>query len=310
MPVMHNIDHFNLRSFDLNLLVAFDALISEGSVTRAAEKLRIGQPAMSHSLATLRLLLGDELFVRIGQKMQPTARAQSLAGPIREALHQAQAALKVGLQFDPRTEKRVFRIGVSDEMAQVLLPALMAYLAQKAPNIGVLARDISLATLEQLLSRSEIDVAVGVPYVPQGAFRGERLFEAQACCCFRPDLIGLTGAFDDAAYFAGRHAVFSQVSDISGCVGEIYRNTGHMLDVGFAAPAFVPLLAVAAQAPLIATVPARIAQLFAPKFGLTIGHVPIASGFSAAHMVWAGHGDHDVALSWLRDCVRASLEGK
>ncbi|RCK54273.1 hypothetical protein TH25_02945 [Thalassospira profundimaris] len=304
---MKNIDHFNLRSFDLNLLVAFDALISEGSVTRAAEKLRIGQPAMSHSLATLRLLLGDELFVRMGPKMQPTARAQSLAGPIREALHQAQAALKVGLHFDPSTEKRVFRIGVSDEMTQVLLPALMADLAQKAPNIGILARDLSLATVEPLLSRSEIDVAVGVPYVPQGAFKGERLFDAQAVCCFRPDLIGLKGTFDEAAYFAGRHAVFSQVSDISGCVGEIYRTTGHTLDIGFAAPAFLPLLAVAAQAPLIATVPARIARLYAAKFDLTIGPVPVISGFSSSHMMWAGHTEHDVALSWLRGCIRDCL---
>ena len=304
---MQNIDHFNLRSFDLNLLVAFDALISEGSVTRAAEKLRIGQPAMSHSLATLRLLLGDELFVRVGQKMQPTARAQSLAGPIRAALNQAQAALKVGQHFDPLTEKRVFRIGVSDEMMQVLLPRLMADLAQKAPNIGILTRDLSLATVAPLLSRSEIDVAVGVPYVPQGAFKGECLFEAQACCCFNPDLLGLNGPLDDAAYFAGRHAVFSQVNDISGCVGEIYRNTGHMLDIGFAAPAFLPLLAVAAKAPLIATVPARIAHLYAAKFNLMIAPVPVTSGFSSAHMVWAGHADQDVALSWLRGCIRTCL---
>ncbi|CAM3428468.1 LysR family transcriptional regulator [Thalassospira profundimaris] len=71
---MDNIDHFNLRSFDLNLMIAFDAMMQEMSVTKAAEKLRIGQSAMSHNLNTLRMLLADDLFVRVGQKMQPTAK--------------------------------------------------------------------------------------------------------------------------------------------------------------------------------------------------------------------------------------------
>jgi DNA-binding transcriptional LysR family regulator len=305
MPVMQIIDHFNLRSFDLNLLVAFDALITEGSVTRAARKLRIGQSAMSHNLATLRMLLRDDLFVRVGQEMQPTARAQSLSGPIRHALQQAQAALQVGNDFDPRTEKRVFRIGVSDEMAQVLLPDLLGYLAHAAPGIGILARELSLSTVEPLLNRSEIDVAVGVPYVPQGSFAGEKLFDAHASCCFHPDLIGRNAPLDADAYFTARHAVFSHSANIAGCVGDIYQKTGHTLDVGFAAPAFLPLLAAAAKAPLIATVPERIARRYAATFGLVISPVPVAQGFSASFMVWARHTQHDVAVSWLRDCIRA-----
>jgi LysR family transcriptional regulator, mexEF-oprN operon transcriptional activator len=106
---MDTIDHFNLRSFDLNLLVAFDALMEEGNVTRAARRLKIQQPAMSHNLSTLRVLFQDELFVRVGQTMRPTARANKLAGPIRNALNQAQAALASADVFDPATENRVFR---------------------------------------------------------------------------------------------------------------------------------------------------------------------------------------------------------
>ena len=83
MCLMTAIDHFNLRSFDLNLLIAFDAMMTESSVTRAAHRLKFGQPAMSHALSTLRMLMQDELFIRVGQVMQPTARARSLAVPVR-----------------------------------------------------------------------------------------------------------------------------------------------------------------------------------------------------------------------------------
>ncbi|MDP4032634.1 MAG: LysR family transcriptional regulator, partial [Pseudorhodobacter sp.] len=78
MRRMTSIDHFNLRAFDLNLLIAFDALMTEGSVTKAARRLKIQQPAMSHSLSTLRVLMQDDLFIRVGQVMQPTARARGL----------------------------------------------------------------------------------------------------------------------------------------------------------------------------------------------------------------------------------------
>src|SRR5690349_9409488 len=116
MRLMVTIDHFNLRSFDLNLLIAFDALISEGSVTKAAQRLKIQQPAMSHSLSTLRVLLQDELCIRVGQVMQPTAKARSLAVPVRQALRQAQLALSGGEAFDPATEERTFRIGMTPEV--------------------------------------------------------------------------------------------------------------------------------------------------------------------------------------------------
>src|SRR3712207_5381300 len=95
------IDHANLSRLDLNLLVAFDALLAEGSVTRAAERVGVGQPSMSHALARLRKLLGDELFVRAPDGVRPTPRALALAEPIRGALCAIQATLVEGQGFDP-----------------------------------------------------------------------------------------------------------------------------------------------------------------------------------------------------------------
>jgi LysR family transcriptional regulator, mexEF-oprN operon transcriptional activator len=87
---MKPIDHFNLRSFDLNLLVAFDALIKDRSVTRAAARLKVQQPAMSHHLSTLRMLFGDDLFIRVGNYMQPTVKAEAIAEGVAQILAGAQ----------------------------------------------------------------------------------------------------------------------------------------------------------------------------------------------------------------------------
>ncbi|WP_234837272.1 helix-turn-helix domain-containing protein [Sinorhizobium meliloti] len=151
---MQVIDHFNLRSFDLNLLVAFDAMMEEMSVTRAAQRLKIQQPAMSHNISTLRTLFQDELFIRVGQVMKPTARALNLSGPVRQALRQAQAAVLMADVFDPATEQRTFRLGLSSEVELLLLPDLTARLRDIAPGIRILARGGDAAEVDASAGKS------------------------------------------------------------------------------------------------------------------------------------------------------------
>src|SRR3954464_12487147 len=107
---MMTIDHTNLGRLDLNLLVAFDALLTERSVTRAAARVGLGQSAMSSTLARLRSLFGDELLTRAPDGMRPTPRALALAEPVRSALRQIQALVRRDDSFDPRTVERVFTI--------------------------------------------------------------------------------------------------------------------------------------------------------------------------------------------------------
>ena len=179
MRVMDNIDHFNLRSFDLNLMVAFDAMMQELSVTKSAEKLRIGQSAMSHNLSTLRVLLQDDLFVRVGQKMQPTAKARALAGPVRTALSQAQNALQASDCFDPATAERVFRLGVTGEMEMILLPVLLRHLQIHAPGTKLLSRTITTDSVDPMINNGELDfgfanaVEVGFASTGTGTYAGK-----------------------------------------------------------------------------------------------------------------------------------------
>lgn len=304
MRLMVTIDHFNLRSFDLNLLIAFDALISEGSVTKAARRLKIQQPAMSHSLSTLRVLLQDELFIRVGQVMQPTAKARSLAVPVRQALRQAQLALSGGEAFDPATEERVFRIAMKPETELLLLPDLTARLRRLAPGIRVLVRVFSYDAGEPSLEDGVVDLVVGCTFARTSRRVFETLFDVELACCFNRDLLDLANPIGLDAYLASEHALISQSESLQGCIKEALEIAGIELNVATAAPGFMSILSSAQVSPVIATIPKRIADRYGPLLGLEVSPMPVRLTLPPVHMAWAVHADKDPANAWLRQQVR------
>ncbi|HET8728105.1 MAG TPA: LysR family transcriptional regulator [Alphaproteobacteria bacterium] len=306
---METIDHFNLRSFDLNLLIAFDALMQERSVTRAAARLKIRQPAMSHNVATLRMLFQDDLFVRVGQAMQPTPRAVALAAPIRLALNQAQAALMSRDVFRPEAEVRTFRLGLSSELELVLLPDLTARLQRIAPGIRIHAKVAGPDQVDGMLDSGAIDLAVGCSHCIASRYASEVLFEAEVMCCFNPDLLPFSAPIDRDTYLGARHAVVSQTDSLHGCVKEALDRLGAELDVVMAAPDFLTVLSAAKRAPLLATISARVARRYAPLLGLAASPVPLSLTFPPVTMVWPTHTDRDPAGAWLRDQIRACVSG-
>ncbi|MCF3947295.1 LysR family transcriptional regulator [Acidiphilium iwatense] len=298
---MASINHFDLRSFDLNLLVAFDALMHERSVTRAAARLKVGQPAMSHNLSTLRVLLQDELFVRVGSAIQPTARAVSLAGPIRAALAQMQAALHAPAMFDPRTEERTIRIGFSGELELLLIPDLTETMRRAAPGLRLLSQRAGREEVHRLLDEGSLDIAVGC-FEPSTArrYRSKVLFEPSLSCIFNPQHLPLSPPIELADYLALPHVVVTLTDSLQGCLEAALDEIGAELNVVSASSEFMSVLATAANAPVIATVPTRMAQRYGPRFGLTLSPTPLKLPLPAATMIWSAQLDQDPASSWLR----------
>ena len=137
MRDMSNMHALHLRSLDLNLILALDALLEERSVTRAAQRVGITQSAMSHALARLRDVTGDALLVRTASGMVATARAEELGPPIRRALEGVAIALRPPQAFDPKTAERRIRIGTGDYGEIVLLPSVLKRLAKEAPRFDL-----------------------------------------------------------------------------------------------------------------------------------------------------------------------------
>jgi DNA-binding transcriptional LysR family regulator len=301
---MVSINHFDLRSFDLNLLVAFDALMQERRVTRAAARLKVGQPAMSHSLSTLRVLLQDELFVRAGTTLQPTTRAAALGGPMRAALAQMQSALHTPTTFDPATEERTVRLGFSGELELLLIPDLTRALRRSAPGLRLLSQRAGREEVHRLLDEGALDLAVGC-FGPAGARRhhSKLLFEPSLSCVFNSELLSLSPPVGLADYLALPHAVVTLTDSLKGCLEAGLDEIGAELNVVSASSEFMTVLATAASAPVIATVPTRMAQRYGPRFGLTLSPTPVKLRLPAATMIWSAQLDQDPASSWIRKQV-------
>jgi len=201
---MHQMN--DLRRIDLNLLVILDTLLSEQHVTRAAERLHLSQPAVSHALARLRDLLGDPLLVRAGSTLVPTARALELVAPLAEALAQVQSLLAPNT-FDPASARRTFRVAMSDYGAAIILPTLIRTLRREAPGIDL---QISHASREGMLEgvlNGDIDVAAGVfPEMPH-ELRSSVLFEERYVCLLDRQTLPGNGVLDLPTYLSRPHVL-------------------------------------------------------------------------------------------------------
>ncbi|HAN62843.1 MAG TPA: LysR family transcriptional regulator, partial [Rhizobiales bacterium] len=189
---MTSIDHANLARLDLNLLVAFDALLTERSVTRAAARIGLGQSAMSHNLARLRTLFGDELLTRGADGMRPTPRALALADPVRVTLSQIQAAVLQREAFDPSTTDRVFKIGLADSIEVAVIPGLVARLRQVAPGVGLRLRSINRISILEELDAGTLDLGIGVFNQGQIHHKRRPLYTDSFICLFNPTQLNVS----------------------------------------------------------------------------------------------------------------------
>ncbi|WP_432218850.1 LysR family transcriptional regulator [Pseudomonas kribbensis] len=201
---MHQMN--DLRRIDLNLLVILDALLSEQHVTRAAERLHLSQPAVSHALARLRDLLGDPLLVRAGAGLAPTARALELVAPLAEALAQVQSLLAPNT-FDPASARRTFRLAMSDYGAAIILPGLIRTLRREAPGIDLQISHASREGMVEGLLNGDIDLAAGVlPELP-GELCSTPLFAERYVCLLDRQSLPAEGVLDLPTYLSRPHVL-------------------------------------------------------------------------------------------------------
>lgn len=305
---MRPIDHFDLRSFDLNLLIAFDAVMQERSVTRAAGRLKIHQPAMSHSLSVLRTMLDDELFVRVGTLMQPTARAQALAEPVRQALRGMQDIIHTNASFDPATDERLFRLGFSSEVELLLMPALSAELRKYAPGVKLQGRPVRSHDVYRMLDDCVLDLAVGCFDSQAQRYRQLTLFEQSLSCVFHPSHVAVGDRISLDDYLTHPHALVSLGESLHGCLESALERVGGTLNVAATSSEFLGVLGMIAAAPLIATLPTRMAERYGPAFGLCTVPVPMMLTVPDVSLVWAARDDNEPASEWLRSRIAGILE--
>jgi DNA-binding transcriptional LysR family regulator len=177
----------NLRNFDLNLLVAFDALMRECNVSRAAEKMFVSQSAMSHSLNRLRQLIDDPLLVRTSGGMKPTARALSLVEPVRKALQDIEQCIHSPLTFDPKLSHRRFVIAGNDYVEYLVVPPLVDQIREHASGVDLHVNQPDVVLPEDEIENGDFDLVLGFQVIlrPPPYLRAEALFQDHMACVVR-----------------------------------------------------------------------------------------------------------------------------
>jgi LysR family transcriptional activator of mexEF-oprN operon len=299
------IDHINLSRIDLNLLVAFDALLTERSVTRAAVRVGLGQSAMSHNLARLRSLFADELLTRGPDGMRPTPRALALVNPVRIALSDIEALVMRADKFDPRTAERVFRIGLPDSVEVLVGPKLLARVGAEAPGIRFRFYSTDARQLLDEIDADNIDLGIGIGTFPEGQTHHKRRILATETylCMFNAERVGVTPPISLADYVRLPHVLTSLRKGERGVVDDALAKLGLSRQIALTTPRFVAVPFLVAGAPVITTMHARLARYFADELGLALSAPPVTLPEVTISLLWHASYDGDPGNAWLRATV-------
>ncbi|RQP23174.1 LysR family transcriptional regulator [Piscinibacter terrae] len=303
---MQTIDERDFRKLDLNLLVVFIALLRERNVTRAAQRLFVGQPALSASLKRLREAFGDPLFVRTSHGMTPTPRALALGAAITPFLAGVRDALKHSATFDAAGSDRVFHVGLSDSLEIALMPALMQRLGKAAPGVRLVAHASDRRTSGAQLDAGEIELAIGVIHDVAPWQRLQPLFDWSFVCLFDARALGVRARrITLGQYLKHPHVITSFSAGLSGIVDEELQRLGHERHVVYSSPHFATSPYLVRTLPAITTVPEYIAASWRDTHGLTLSPLPFELPSYSVSLAWASAHDADPGLQWLRGQIEA-----
>jgi DNA-binding transcriptional LysR family regulator len=301
MSTMHDL---HLASLDLNLLVALDALLEERSVTRAAERVGITQSAMSHSLARLRAVTGDELLVRVSRGMVPTLRAETLAVPVRRALDLVAVILRSPKAFDPKTAAETIRIATSDFGEITLLPKVVRELAGRAPGIDLRVAAYSENAAALLGSgMADLVIAPVAAHDETSGIFAKKLFDETFVCVVRNGHPLARTKLTLSRYAAASHALISPRGREGSFADDALARLGLARRVAVTVPHFLVAPHIVAGSDLVLTVASRIASTLAKPLGLAVLRPPPElrlEGFRMS-MLWHERTHADPGQAWLRE---------
>lgn len=300
---MNNID---IQDIDFNLIKAFDALMKTRSVTKAASSLGIGQPAMSHALSRLRDTFNDELFVRSTIGMRPTQRAIQVAAPVQRALSEIRTAIQDSIVFDPETEEFEFTVALSDYSECVLLPELMADVAATAPNFRLKVLQYGYFSYRRLLEEKNVDLVVASVRREIPGYEHEHLFDDRRQCIYSRKLIDIDPPISLKEYLSYRHIGVDRDGDESSPVDIGLSRLGKTRTKALITPRFATLAPMLLRAPLIVTLPTRIARIFRHETDLVVSDLPFEVPSIEQSMIWHSHSSSAPAFVWLQQRIRAS----
>ena len=299
----------NIESFDLNLLVAFELLMTERSVTRTAARLGVTQPALSNALARLRTSFDDPLFVRTPKGMIPTPRAAELAPVIHEALKSIRGALAQS-SFDPAHARGRFVVSCTDYVQVIHMTAVTRLMEKRAPLLEIaMVRAANIFDVPQEeLETGAIDFAIGPfaqPFNPLSGLSAIPLAQDRLVCVSRANRPELKQKLTPEAFAALRHIAIYYPGRGPGSIDRLLAQRGLVRRVSVVVPHFTTALFVAAGSSAIATVPRRLAEAFSRVLPIQIFELPLPAPVLKISIAWHTRTEQEPAHIWFREVMAA-----
>jgi DNA-binding transcriptional LysR family regulator len=308
----------NFRTLDLNLLRVFDAVMAEGSLTRAAETLALTQPAASHALKRLHQAVGEDLFVRSGSGMRPTGRAEALWPQVRAALSQLQAALSPR-SFDPAADAVNFNITMADATAAMLLPQVISAIETEQALANVRVIPLTTRDPRRLVEAGDADLAIGyfpsaIPAIAaEGAdatLRHEQLYASEYVCVMRRDHPLAREELTLDAFVNAQHLLVSFSGRPHGFVDEALGALGRSRRIVLTVNQFATAGSIVARSDLLTVLPAQFLPATGVEHRLAQKPLPMAVAPIRVEMMWHLRKDDDPAHRWLRERVLDAVRPK
>ncbi len=306
----------NAYDIDLNLLAAFEVLLAERSVTRAARRLGVTQPAMSNSLRRLRSHLDDALFVRTSDGMAPTPRALTIAPQIIAGLASIRGSINA-TGFDPKRSAVRFRIGTLDYLEALYLPALLERIVASGPDINLRTERLSTVfeVPQRALETGTLDCALGLfpqPMTPQSSLHSQVLGHDDWVCIARRGHPTFRRRLSLKEYAALKHLaiIYPDADSGAGMVDRHLGSRGFTRKCPLALPHFMTAPFHVAQTDCVTTVPRRMATFYGKILPLQIAEVPVALPPINVGLVWHARVEGDAAHRWLRKMITDAVQSQ
>ena len=295
------------RNIDLNLLVVLDALLTEKHVTRTGARLHLSQPAISHSLSKLRVLLDDPILIRQGSEVVLSALAQNLQAPLKEILSQIEILLGKSIDFVPANSHRTFRLAMSDYGAAIVLPKLLRQLRAQAPNTTLVVTQDSRHGMFEQIAQGKIDLALGVFPHLTADISSEVLFEETFSCLLDRSTLPASGQLDLDNYLLRPHISVSVDGCTNGEIDRLLRAEGLQRRIAVSVPHWRTAPSMISNTDLILTVATRTLDNAPLDDDLVSLSPPLPIPPFPFVQIWHNRFGEDPAHIWLREQVRQVL---
>lgn len=286
-----------LRSVDLNLLTVFDAVMQEQNITRAAQSLGMSQPAVSNAVARLKVMFNDELFVRYGRGIQPTARAFQLFGSVRQALQLVQNELP-GSGFEPLSSERVFHLCVCSPLDNYLASVIYNKVEEIAPNIHLVFKSSLNQNTEHQLRYQETEFVIGYEEFRRPEFSCLPLFKDEMVLVASKKHPRMNGPLRESDVYNEQHAVVALDRYASFSL-PWYDTPDKQACVAYQGMAMTSVLNIVSQTQLVSVAPRWLAEEFAEQLSLQILPLPLKLNSRTCYLSWHEAAGRDKGHQWM-----------